>query len=124
MYRLKSIEFRFSDEIPETLEYGVLYISIEYLTAIHLCACGCGSKVVTPLSGYGWTLKFNGKISLTPSIGNWSFACQSHYWISDNEIYWASKFSKEKISQGRSIDRNRKESIKEKDLGKKKKKGR
>ena len=34
--------------IPKELGQGKLYVSTEYGVAAHLCACGCGSKVVTP----------------------------------------------------------------------------
>jgi hypothetical protein len=36
---------------------------------------------------------FDGKtISLDPSIGNWSFPCQSHYWITSSEVRWVPKW--------------------------------
>jgi hypothetical protein len=38
---------------------------------------------------------------LHPSIGNWSFACQSHYWIRNNRVEWAPKWSREQIERGR-----------------------
>lgn len=75
--------------IPEKLEKGKLYISMEYATASHLCACGCGEKVVTPISPDFWQMYYNGKeISLTPSIGNYEFPCQSHYFIRHNRVEW------------------------------------
>lgn len=73
--------------IPQALVPGVLYISEQYRTASHLCACGCGEKVVTPLSPADWQLtNLNGRVSLSPSIGNWKYTCRSHYWIRRNEI--------------------------------------
>ncbi len=96
--------------MPESLEEGVLYVSMEYCTAIHNCVCGCGNKVVTPISPTDWQLKFDGKsISLKPSIGNWSFDCQSHYWITNNRIHWAGKWDKREIDEGRQADQNRKQ---------------
>ena len=75
--------------IPEKMEEGKLYISMEFATASHLCACGCGEKVVTPISPDFWQLYFNGKeITLTPSIGNYEFPCQSHYFIRHNKVEW------------------------------------
>jgi len=69
---------------------GVLYYSEDYNTAIHRCACGCGHEVVTPLGNNGWELMLKGEMfSLHPSIGNFSFPCQSHYWIRDSEVVWA-----------------------------------
>lgn len=97
-----SIKHKFVKEIPTSLEEGMLYISTEYATAIHKCFCGCGNEVVTPLSGMGWKLLLNGEtVSLYPSIGNWSFQCQSHYWITNDEVIWAPKWTKEEISKGR-----------------------
>jgi hypothetical protein len=89
---MKMLQHRFVEFMPETLEEGVLYVSMEYCTAIHNCVCGCGNKVVTPISPTDWQLQFNGKsVSLKPSIGNWSFDCQSHYWITNNKVSWAGK---------------------------------
>lgn len=83
----KQFIHKFVELMPPKLEENVLYISIECVVAIHLCACGCGSKTVTPLSPTGWQLKFDGeKVSLNPSIGNWNFSCRSHYWIRDNHF--------------------------------------
>jgi len=71
----------------------------------HKCCCGCGNEVITPLSPTGWKLVFDGQsISLVPSIGNWSFACQSHYFIRENKVIWAARWSKEEIDAGREHD--------------------
>jgi hypothetical protein len=92
--------------IPSELSEGTLYISIPYATATHLCACGCGERVVTPFSATDWSLTFDGEtISLTPSIGNWSFDCQSHYWVRRNQVDWARGWSREQIDAGRARDR-------------------
>lgn len=88
---MRTTQFRptFVKYIPEEMKEGVLYISMEYATASHLCACGCGEKVVTPLSPDFWQMYYNGKeISLTPSIGNYEFPCQSHYFIRYNKVEW------------------------------------
>lgn len=99
---MKKLNHRFVEYIPKDLEEGILYISIRFGTAVHKCACGCGNKTVTPLSPTDWELKYNGEsVSLNPSIGNWSFPCQSHYWIINDEIRWADKWSKEKIQANR-----------------------
>ena len=98
-----------SVEIPDAVEDEVLYISLKYCTAIHKCACGCGNEVVTPISPMDWKLIFDGKtVSLSPSIGNWSFNCQSHYWIKRNEIVYAREWDKEEIQFGRINDKKRK----------------
>lgn len=75
---------------PTPLEQGVLYISERFKTAIHLCACGCGEKVVTPLNPSGWSVRISGgQATLNPSIGNWSMKCKSHYFIRNNKVVWA-----------------------------------
>lgn len=84
---MKTIRHKFVEFVPDQLEDGVLYITVEYRTAVHKCVCGCGNKVVTPLSPTDWKMIFDGKtVSLYPSIGNWSFDCRSHYFITRNEI--------------------------------------
>ena len=84
---MKTLQHKFVEFIPESLEEGVLYITLEYSTALHKCICGCGNEVVTPLSPNDWKLIFDGKtVSLYPSIGNWRFPCRSHYWIEKNQI--------------------------------------
>ena len=110
MTRQESLRHEFVEFIPEKLEEGVLYVSLLHATAMHLCACGCGSEVITPLSPTDWQLIFDGEtVSLHPSIGNWSFPCQSHYWLKRGRIRWAPKWSREKIEAGRAKDRRNKE---------------
>ena len=88
--------------MPEVIEEGVLYVSMEYAIAIHKCVCGCNNEVVTPISPIDWELTFNGEsISLNPSIGNWNFPCQSHYYITNNVIEYSRKWSKKEIAAGR-----------------------
>ena len=100
-----SLKHQFVEFIPEELEQGTLYISIRFATASHLCCCGCGNIVVTPIRPTDWKIIFDGKtVSLHPSIGNWSFPCQSHYWIRNNRIDWAPKWSREEIERGRRHD--------------------
>ena len=76
--------------IPKQLSPGILYVTERYSVAAHLCACGCGNKVVTPLGPVEWSLSENGDLpSLWPSIGNWQLPCRSHYIISHGQINWA-----------------------------------
>jgi len=100
---MKIIQHKFVEFIPPILDEGFLYISIDYKTALHLCICGCGNKVVTPISPSGWKLTFNGKsVSLYPSIGNWNFPCKSHYFITENVIQHAYKWEdKEKQTKNK-----------------------
>ena len=103
------LHHKFVEFIPEKVEEGVLYVSIEYCTAIHKCVCGCGNEVVTPLSPTDWELTFNGKVvTLHPSIGNWNFDCKSHYWIRNNKIEFAGAWTELEIRSGRDIDIERK----------------
>lgn len=103
--RRQSIVHRFVEFIPEQLEEGTVYVSVEYATALHHCCCGCGSQVVTPLAPDEWKLIFDGEtISLDPSIGNWSFPCQSHYWVRRNKVAWAGQRTTEQIDAGRASD--------------------
>jgi len=99
------LSHEFVDVMPNELKPGVIYISVKYSTAIHLCCCGCGTEVVTPLSPADWTLIFDGdSVSLWPSIGNWGLECQSHYWIEQNRVRWARRWSREEILSGRAAD--------------------
>lgn len=103
---MTKLSHKFVKNIPDYLEDGVVYVSIDYSTAIHKCCCGCGNQVVTPFTPTDWELIFNGEtISLYPSIGNWSFKCQSHYWITNNEVEWAPKWSKKQIKSGQEKER-------------------
>ena len=96
---------KFVEYIPDVLEDATLYISIPFATVAHKCCCGCGSEVITPLSPTDWKLIYDGiSISLTPSIGNWNFPCRSHYWIINNRVEWARKWSQEEINTGRGYD--------------------
>jgi len=102
---MKQIIPKFVEFIPDQLEEGVLYISIEYCTAVHKCACGCGNEVVTPFSPTDWKLTFDGKtVSLNPSIGNWSFDCKSHYFITRNNIRLVRQWKDWEIEEGRKED--------------------
>lgn len=106
MKGIKVFEHQFVEYIPDELKESIVYISITYGTVIHLCACGCRNQVVTPLSPAQWQIIYDGlTISLTPSIGNWDFPCQSHYWLENGEIVWADKWSKKDIKAGRRRDR-------------------
>ena len=97
--------------MPKLIEPGIVYLSEEFDIAIHLCACGCGSKIRTPLGPTEWSVKeINGKPSLSPSIGNWQQLCQSHYWIDGGEIKWASKWSTAAIEAGRAREEERRKS--------------
>ncbi|WP_407639320.1 DUF6527 family protein [Acidihalobacter yilgarnensis] len=107
---MNTIRPEFVEFIPASLSAGVLYISERYRTASHLCACGCGEKVVTPLSPANWRLIRHGNsVSLYPSIGNWNYVCRSHYWITRNRVMWADTMSSAEILQVQQQDRSDRE---------------
>lgn len=94
------------ESTPKPLEPGVLYISERFKTAIHLCACGCGEKVVTPLNPAAWSVRMTGgQATLQPSIGNWSMACKSHYFIRNNRVVWARPISPQAVKKVFAADR-------------------
>ena len=104
--KIKQIRPEYVEFIPEQLEEGVLYISERYHTAIHKCCCGCGQEVVTPLSLAEWSVKRNGdRVSLWPSIGNWSYPCRSHYVIRESRVLEANAMTERQIQRVKANDR-------------------
>jgi hypothetical protein len=100
------IEYEFAKFAPKELEERKIYVSVEYATSVHRCFCGCGSKVVMPISPANWQLTFDGEtVSFRPSVGNWSFKCRSHYWITRNKVVWAGDMSDEQVVAVRANDR-------------------
>jgi hypothetical protein len=94
--------------MPDKLEPDVLYVSEEFRTAAHLCACGCGAKIRTPLGPTEWTfIDTERGPTLSPSIGNWQQVCQSHYVIEAGHVIWAGKWSQEQIIGGRRQEEKR-----------------
>lgn len=109
--KIKHIKIKDIELLPSSLDNGVLYVSKKYKTAAHLCCCGCGNKVVTPLKPGGW--KFTGKAgrgaTLYPSIGNFSFPCRSHYWITNGHVIDAPAWTDRQIQYGRQADHRARE---------------
>ncbi len=106
MSRLLSVKHQYVEYVPERLEPGVLYISKRFRTASHLCCCGCGLKVVTPLNLAKWSLTDHGaSVSLSPSVGNWGYPCRSHYLIIRNQVRWAGQLSQRHIVAVQQRDR-------------------
>lgn len=99
-YRVVEVE-----SFPRPLAAGVLYFSERFSAAAHACACGCGREVITPLSPVQWQLKRSPRgASLRPSIGNWSFPCRSHYWITDGRVEWDADMNDHAIKAGRAFN--------------------
>ncbi|MGO7044054.1 DUF6527 family protein [Rhizobium johnstonii] len=106
MTKLTCIRPEFVRRIPKAMNDGILYISEEFGTAAHNCCCGCGVKIVTPLKAGKWQMRnSDGLVTIHPSIGNWSSACQSHYIIAGNQIRWARGFSEAEILFNRAHDK-------------------
>lgn len=74
--------------MPEIVEEGVIYVSLKYGTAIHLCACGCKGQVVTPFRGLlAWDMtEDHDGVTLKQSIGNQSWPCRSHYHVTNGAV--------------------------------------
>ena len=104
------MQFKEVVTMPKQLEEGILYVSYEFSTAAHLCACGCGVKIRTPLGPTEWNIK-NTKDgpSVWPSIGNWQQKCRSHYVIKQGEVLWEESWSEEQIISGRNKEIKRRE---------------
>lgn len=107
--RLQRIQHQFVEFIPEKLESGTLYISLEYNSANHLCACGCGREVVTIIGPVDSSITYNGRsVSISTSIGNSNFPCKSHYWIQDNRVVWESRMTPQLTALSRARDKSAK----------------
>ena len=107
MSRMNRLDPEFVEEIPRELAPGTLYVSIVYATAVHLCCCGCGREVVTPLHPTRWALTYDGEtVSLHPSVGSWGLPCKSHYVIRRSRVRWGAQFSEAEIEAVRRRDRH------------------
>jgi hypothetical protein len=96
--------------LPRELAPGILYVSEEFAVAGHLCACGCGNKVITPLGPAEWTFtQRNGRPTLHPSIGNWQLPCRSHYVIAEGQIRWGDQWSETQVVAGRRAEESRRQ---------------
>jgi hypothetical protein len=101
MLKHKHLDHQFVRHMPDALSPGILYISMEYATASHLCCCGCGEEVVTPFAPAQWKMTFNGDaVSLHPSVGNWLLKCRSHYVVHDGKVVDAGPWSDAQITAG------------------------
>ncbi|MBJ8348661.1 DUF6527 family protein [Antrihabitans sp. YC2-6] len=104
--KIERLRPEFVDMFPTAPDAGVFYVSIEFGTCMHLCACGCGQEVVTPLSPAQWSITYDGhNISLWPSVGNWTLPCRSHYVLDRGRVHPARQFSPIEIARNRTQDR-------------------
>lgn len=102
------IELQRVKYMPKELAPGILYVSEEFGAAAHLCACGCGSKIRTPLGPTDWSFQeaVDG-VTLRPSVGNWQQPCRSHYSIRRGEIVWEDEWTPEEVEAGRQAEQER-----------------
>lgn len=106
MTRLKRLEHCYVEFIPKNLDEGIVYISTRFKTASHLCCCGCGQKVVTPLNPAQWSLTDHGStVSLAPSIGLGTLPCRSHYWIRRSRVMWCRSMTVTQTARAQRADR-------------------
>jgi hypothetical protein len=89
MKTLRKVEIEpvYLEFIPEKkeMEQNKVYVSLEYMTASHLCLCGCNNEVVTPINQNAWSLtNVDNKLTLTPSILNKLCPNKSHYILTKN----------------------------------------
>lgn len=107
--RHQTLEHRFVRNAPRELQPGVLYISMEYATAMHSCCCGCGERVVTPFTPTDWRMTFDGEtVTLHPSVGNWNQECRSHYVIERNRVIECGQWSAARVEAERRRDKRAK----------------
>lgn len=116
--KIKNLKPEYVEHLPDQLAEGVLYICEDFELTAHKCCCGCGEDVITKLGHAKWELiKNQNTVSLYPSIGNWNYKCQSHYWIRKNRVLDAGMMSEKEISYIQEKDRRERyayiESIKE-----------
>ncbi len=106
------LDVRFVEFAPEILDEGVLYVSVEYGTVVHLCACGCGTQAVTPLGPKEYRITYDGEtVTLRPSVGNWGFECRSHYTVDKGRVTWAGDWTADEVAQNRARDRQAKRAL-------------
>ena len=106
MIRWSRLEHRFVKHIPEQLEAGVLYVSMEFGSAAHSCCCGCGEEVVTPFTPTDWKITFDGEaVSLWPSVGNWNQHCRSHYMIEHGHVLESGPWNVAQVTAERRRDK-------------------
>lgn len=104
-FALQRVEF-----MPKILQPNVLYVSQRYQIAGHLCPCGCGVKVMTPLGPAEWSFRENGgRPSLSPSISSGQLPCRSHYFITNGKTEWSIPLSDNQVRAGQNIEERRRQ---------------
>jgi hypothetical protein len=106
--KIERIQLQRVEFMPKQLEPGILYLSEKYNAVAHLCACGCGAKIRTPLGPTEWAIEdTTAGPSLWPSVGNWQQVCKSHYVIDSGNVVWCGTWTPERILAGRRAEEAR-----------------
>lgn len=105
MTRTAQYTVEFVESFPSPMEPGVLYASIPYSTAGHICACGCGREIVTKLSPARYRVVFDGEVSLRPSVAATGLPCNSHYFITRGQVEWHPSLNFKQVARARAADR-------------------
>jgi len=100
------------ERFPDELKTGKFYYSPDFRSSVHLCACGCGSRVVLPIKPAGWQLiQAARSFTISPSVGNREFACRSHYLIEGGRIVWLASMSDREVQASRAQDKQHIEKV-------------
>jgi hypothetical protein len=102
---------QFVESFPAPMESGVLYVSMTYSTAGHICPCGCSREVVTKLSPARWRVIFDGEVSLKPSVAATGLPCNSHYFITRGEVDWRPQLDGNQAARAQAVDRRAVEAL-------------
>lgn len=105
--KIKILRPEYVGQLPDQLAEGVLYVCKEFELTAHKCCCGCGEDVYLKIGPAKWQLSTtsNGRITLYPSVGNWKYACKSHYWIEKNRVIDAGQMEEYEIEAVQRRDR-------------------
>lgn len=94
----------FVESFPTPLEPKILYVSLPYSSAAHICPCGCDREVVTKLSPERYRFIYDGEASLHPSIASTGLPCNSHYFITRGEVRWSQPLTPAQATRARVAD--------------------
>ncbi|ESX29343.1 MULTISPECIES: DUF6527 family protein [Mesorhizobium] len=105
IHRTDALDLVPCERFPDEVTPGKFYYSDEFRSSVHLCACGCGSRVVLPIKPAGWQLMQNARsFTISPSVGNRELACRSHYLIEGGRIIWLPPMSDREVQASRARD--------------------
>ena len=105
MSQIDHYTLQYVESFPTPMEPGVLYASLTYSTAGHICPCGCSREVVTKLSPARYKIIFDGEVSLRPSVAATGLPCNSHYFITRGEVDWHAQLDSAQKARAQASDR-------------------